>query len=174
MTENDQNTTEDIDREWSQWASVIEDDVFDVRFEEGVITPGEANGGFTPILSIVNGEPTLGNSVFNDRYLNNEGQIKGKIAIFIKSYNVPLIVHFDKDVEFSFRDEVLDASAYFDDNRSAFMPFDESYYARVPEECETLIIIQPYLATGYEKTVGPKTELADTEVVIIDAENRKL
>ncbi|MDR1184122.1 MAG: hypothetical protein LBK67_04930 [Coriobacteriales bacterium] len=166
-------SAETSDDEWQTWSAEIIDETFATLQEQGHLSCENRFGINLPMMTLVDGKPSLGNREADEQFLDNIGRVSGKIALV--SMTDPLSYYrYDPDAQWSLRDEVLDASTYFDDTHSAPMPFRASDYARSSDACDTLIVISYGLVSGDELEVGDKSTYVDTEVLIIDAKNRQL
>jgi hypothetical protein len=173
---SDDEASEDVeasDDEWRAWSAEVVDETFAALQKQGRISCENRFGVELPMMTLVDGKPSLGDREADERFLNNTGRITGKVALISMTDPISYF-RYDSDARWSLRDEVLDASTYFDNVRSAPMPFSATDYARSPDECDTLVVMSFSLVSGDELEVGDKSIYVDTEVLIIDAKNRQL
>jgi hypothetical protein len=161
------------DDEWRAWSIRLIDKTFTVLQKRELVSCENRFGVDLPTMTLIDGKPSLGDQKADEQFLDNTGRVSGKVALVFTTDPISYF-HYDPDARWSLRDEVLDASTYFDDAYSVPMPFGAADYARSPDECDTLVVISFGLVSGDELEVGDKSTYVDTEVLIINVKSRQL
>jgi len=165
--------TETSSLEWEAWASEIENEVFTILEEQGTVALNPLRNNIVPQMLLDEGRPTLGNADADTSYLDSQGVLSGRIAIFYDLDSLTYI-EYSEEYRYALRDEVLDASAYLDIDHAVPLPLSAAHYASSPKECDTLVIIISDLVLGDEREAGEKAFYDDTSVIIINARTKQL